>query len=148
MAYLRYQNLLTVGTTNAYYSLTMRVESLEEILADKLLSFAMSPYIRWRDVWDMGYILEQGARCEKSLRMFIAKADDYSVSLPVLAERIDQALQRLSGLSESDEYVGAMHALLPPAVLDQTVVDKRVRDSLADTLCNVYGRAKCLVSHY
>ena len=130
------------------FALTMRVESLEEILADKLLSFAMSPYIRWRDVWDMGYILEQGARCEKSLRMFLAKADDYSVSLPVLAEGIDRILQRLSGLSESDEYAGAMHALLPPAVLDQTVVDKRVRDSLADTLCNVYGRAKCLVSHY
>lgn len=122
--------------------LMLYVESLDEILADKLLSFATSPYIRWRDMWDMGYILERNGCQESTFEMLRAKADDYLVPLPRLLERVEYTLQQLPSRVEGEEFANVMQGLLPSEVFSETVLNRDYRDALASSLCSLYVSAK------
>lgn len=52
-------------------------ESIEELLADKIVSFAMTEHPRFRDAWDIAWLIRRGASPHAASSLALAKLDDY-----------------------------------------------------------------------
>ena len=78
-----------------YDDLTIRCQTLEEILADKLISFsATDTHIRHRDLWDIPWIVRaQEIDFSAVAALVAAKHDDYRCPVP-LARMIAVGMQR------------------------------------------------------
>lgn len=139
----KYEDVTGIGP-----NLTLQVETLDEILADKLFSYAVSSYVRWRDIWDLGYILRQNGFQENSLELLAAKAEDYFVPLPKLGEKIEQQIQTLPNLVESGAFSSKMHDLLPAPIFNETLAVPNFRKSLSSSLRAVYRQAEEYLHSY
>lgn len=99
-----------MGTTG----LILQVESREEIFADKLLSFALRPNrIKYRDVWDMVWLHEQGIRPRFELvprKLIEDRGREVSMFLNAFEERVAALGQSVIA---QEEYVQEMRRFLP-----------------------------------
>jgi predicted nucleotidyltransferase component of viral defense system len=51
-----------------YGAVLVNVESLNEIMADKVIAFpAATKYVRFRDIWDLAWLSQQGAKLDPAL---------------------------------------------------------------------------------
>ncbi|MFM8455012.1 MAG: nucleotidyl transferase AbiEii/AbiGii toxin family protein [Gammaproteobacteria bacterium] len=62
---------------DGYSDIFVMVESLDEILADKLIAFFNCNYIRYRDIWDFRWLMQKGAKI--NIELIKNKIADYSV---------------------------------------------------------------------
>lgn len=116
----------------------IRAESLEEIFADKIVSFAMASYPRWRDLWDLRWIQDQPGFCEEKARSFVEmKVDDYrcSESFP---GRISEAIAKLPQMIESAEFPARMEYLLDPEITRATVLNGSWRMDAVKSLTETF----------
>jgi predicted nucleotidyltransferase component of viral defense system len=60
-----------------YGSVLVNAESLDEIMADKLIAFPVAKNIRYWDIWDLAWLEQQGARVDYALVQ--AKRNDYRI---------------------------------------------------------------------
>lgn len=104
---------------SGYSDLIIRVEELTEIMADKLVSFpATTSHIRYRDMWDLVWLHQQGAKPDAELVM--KKIADYKLNDEfegVLQERIGS----LPILVKSARFEGEMKRFLPVSVVERTI---------------------------
>lgn len=79
-------------TPAGYHDVLLRTESLDEVLADKLLAFpvVLPGRPRHRDIWDIEWLRQQGARIRPDLIQ--RKIEDYRVSN--YPERLEDAIAR------------------------------------------------------
>ena len=103
----------------AYDGLRVRCESLEEVLADKLIAFAATEEsrIRYRDLWDISWLL---ARIDPSgttvAGLVEAKHGDYNLETP-LSELISKGAARARSKEITSELELQMGRFLPPRLL-------------------------------
>lgn len=104
-----------------YDDLTIRCQTLEEILADKLISFsATDSHIRHRDLWDIPWIIRaQEIDFPAVAALVAAKHDDYRCPVP-LASMIATGTQRARVCYADGSFTGQMQRFLSPAVLNRT----------------------------
>lgn len=104
-----------------YDDLTIRCQTLEEILADKLISFsATDTHIRHRDLWDIPWIVRaQEIDFPAVAALVAAKHDDYRCPVP-LASMIATGTQRARVCYADGSFTGQMQRFLSPAVLNRT----------------------------
>lgn len=75
-----------------YGSILVNTESLDEIMADKMIAFPASvKYIRFRDIWDLTWLVQQGAAFNSAL-IELKIADYHIENYPVL---LQSAIARL-----------------------------------------------------
>ena len=90
-AQVRKLNVNYAFLPDGYRDLLVVVESLDEIMADKLVSLAASQkYVRHRDIWDLSWLRQQGATVRPELvacKVFDYRIDDYSARLASMIER-------------------------------------------------------------
>ena len=95
------------------------VESLEEILADKILAFAMRPNrVKNRDIWDMLWLKQRNAGLNQEL--LLAKLEDRKLDKADFLLQYRERLELVSALEQ--DYQKEMQRFLPVAekqVLDQ-----------------------------
>ncbi len=93
----------------------VRVEDVEEILADKIIAIALREYLKGRDIWDIYYLKSQ-LNASTSSVLVKKKAKDYGVEDPL--ERIEESGERLlrHGLGALDRE---MKRFLPTSTYDQ-----------------------------
>lgn len=103
----------------------IRAETLEEILADKLIAIAGRPFIKGRDLFDIWFLEGKGVKLKKDL--LIKKFSDYSVK----KEKLRENLSLFSGESLKRE----MNSFLPKRFRYQLEVDNYM--ALLDTVRNV-----------
>ncbi|MEQ4924389.1 nucleotidyl transferase AbiEii/AbiGii toxin family protein [Proteus hauseri] len=104
---------------SGYSDLILRVEELTEIMADKLVSFpATTNHIRYRDMWDLVWLHQQGAKPDAELVM--KKIADYKLN-----DEFEGALQErigaLPSLVKSARFEGEMKRFLPVSVVERTI---------------------------
>lgn len=101
--------------------LILRVESREEIFADKLVAFALRPNrIKHRDLWDMAWLQQQGIVLPLSLLPL--KLRDHQCETDRFLQLLRERSQSL--LSEPQLQVGfrqEMRRFLPAAVVVETL---------------------------
>jgi predicted nucleotidyltransferase component of viral defense system len=112
---------------DGYRDLIVLVESLDEILADKLVSLpACTAYVRHRDIWDMHWLRQQGARPDAT--MVARKIRDYGVA--DYGDLNALLIERLSGIVQGKEFRDQMSRFIPQDVQERTLLKDRFLELL------------------
>jgi predicted nucleotidyltransferase component of viral defense system len=126
-------------------------ESLAEIMADKILAFPTSlldntgnpldlrsKRIRHRDIWDLAWLSQQGAKLDPKL--VGAKIVDYGVE--GYDELIDQAINRIPSIVKSKEFKDQMSRFIDQAVMERTLNQPGHLDYLSETVSRLFGQTR------
>lgn len=120
---------------SGYSDLLVMTESLDEIMADKIVSLAATKkYTRNRDIWDLPWLLQQGAKLNNDLvqqKLVDYKLNDYEAML-------NDLIQRLPQLVQSDNFVNEMQRFLPTDVYDRTLGKSKFQAYLSNTLVKLF----------
>lgn len=114
-----------------YNSVLVNTETLDEVMADKVVAFAASTKsIRYRDVWDLAWLSQQGAQLNPA---FVeSKVDDYHVvDYPAL---LQSAIERLPGIVESKPFKDQMLRFIDSDTIEKTINNPQFRDYLVKTV--------------
>lgn len=112
---------------DGYSDVIIMTESLDEIMADKLVALvACQRYIRHRDIWDLRWLKQQGAKVNANyIRAKIAdyKEKDYQQKLGALIERLDDIVR-------GGEFVQEISRFIPMAVQQRTLLKDKFLELL------------------
>ena len=112
--------------------LIIQAQSLEEILADKIVAFACRPNrLKNRDLWDIGWLKQQNIKLPVDLvsRKVLDHGHTHTEFLSLLSARIRQ----LNDAPDvRDEFIHEMRRFLPVEQVKQTVAKKEFWAYLAN----------------
>ena len=119
---------------SAYGTLLVNAESLDEILADKVVAFAASTRnIRYRDIWDIAWLQQRRASLDPG--MVMRKVDDYHIEhYPKL---LRDAIDTLPFHIESKAFVDQMSRFIDADTLERTLRRPEFADYLKRTVGTV-----------
>ena len=114
--------------------LILQAESREEILADKLVAFALRPNrIKNRDLWDIAWLRQQNINTP--LDLVAKKVIDHRYAAQQFTQLIAQRSRQLRDDPDIHRYfVQEMRRFLPPAVVVRTVENTAFWAYLIDTV--------------
>lgn len=129
----------------------VNAESLDEIMADKILAFPTSLVdnqaksvapdsnkIRHRDIWDLGWMSTHGAKLD--VKLVAAKISDYGViNYPVL---LDEAIKQIPQIVRSHTFKDQMTRFIDSVTLDQTLSNNAYLEYLAEATQGLFKKAK------
>lgn len=116
---------------DGYEDILVPTESLTEIMADKLVSLVnCRRFVRHRDVWDLRWLAQRGARPEGSL--LARKIDDYRVDdWPVAAAALRR---RLVQIVHGKEFRDTLTRFIPVDVQARTLEREGFLEHLARSI--------------
>lgn len=116
---------------DGYGDLLILCESLDEILADKLVSLVNThKYVRHRDIWDLQWLKQQGA--SPNIELIAQKLRDYRVE--DYANKAQALIDRLPEIIGSDAFMREMTRFLPSDVLERTLRKPKFKEFLCREL--------------
>lgn len=136
-AYTR--NTLALGRNyfvlpDGYSDTLLYVETLEEVLADKLVAFpATQTYIRYRDMWDLVWLYQQGARI--NMPLLFSKLADYRVEN--YADKVREKRDALEGIMQKGVFHNEMKRFIPTDVYERTLSTEKFNGYFLTTLRGV-----------
>ena len=117
-----------------YGLILVNAESLDEILSDKVVAFPASvKNIRHRDIWDIAWLQQQGAKLEPSL--VERKVEDYHID--EYERLLADAIKRLPALIDSKEFIDQMTRFIDSETLNRTLRTPQFSDYLKSTVGQV-----------
>lgn len=103
---------------DGYGDTLVMCETLDEIMSDKLISLAATTkYIRYRDLWDLPWLLQQGA--SYNVDLIRRKIQDYRI--PDYKELLARRLQSIDAIVGDGGFYNEMRRFLPQQVFDRTL---------------------------
>jgi hypothetical protein len=112
---------------DGYTDTLIMTETLDEIMADKLISLvSCQRYIRYRDIWDLRWLKQQGAKI--NAEYILAKIGDYQVTN--YSEKLNQMLSRLDEIVKSKEFRDELTRFIPSDILERTLQKEKFIDFL------------------
>ena len=120
---------------SGYRDLLVMTETLDEIMADKIVALAATKkYVRNRDVWDLPWLLQQGAQIDSELvqrKVADYKLNDYQTL-------IEDLIGRLPDIVEHQSFKDEMRRFLPADVYERTLGKEKFQSYLASTLVKLF----------
>lgn len=114
-----------------YGLVLVNAESLDEILADKVVAFPASvKNIRYRDIWDLAWLQQQGAKLDPELVQ--RKVEDYHIN--DYKQLLKDAIDRLPMLIDSKEFVDQMTRFIDSETLNRTLREPKFAEYLKNTV--------------
>lgn len=99
-------------------NILVRVETLDEILADKVLAFPASrKHIRYRDIWDIAFLTQRGARLKPDL--VVKKMSDYGTESYEVS--LQNAIAALPEIIQSKRFLDEMRRFIDGQTLEGTL---------------------------
>jgi len=124
-----------------YGSVLVNAETIDEILADKLVAFPASiKNIRYRDIWDIAWLMQQGAKLDPTL--VERKIEDYHIEN--YEQLLDDAIERLPGLIDGKPFIDQMIRFIDAETIARTLRELKFADYLKGT---VGGVLKGMAAH-
>ena len=123
---------------DGYEDTLIAVESLDEIMADKLVSLAASKHVRHRDIWDLSWLQQQGAIVRTELVKH--KLDDYRVT--GFSAMVDNIIERCPSIINGADFQNQMKRFLPADVHQQTLERDRYREALGASIKGLYTQLR------
>jgi hypothetical protein len=103
---------------DGYADTLVLTETLEEIMADKLVSLANSTrHIRHRDIWDLRWLKQQSVNLRAD--WVKNKINDYKIT--DYPEKLDSLLLRLADIIHGDSFRNEMQRFIPQDVQERTL---------------------------
>ena len=119
-----------------YSDLLVVAESLDEIMADKLVALVNTQrYVRHRDIWDLQWLTQQGATPSHDL--LLRKIQDYRVN--DYAKKAQHMVERLPGIISGHDFQSQMSRFLPADTLARTLNNPRFADFLSRELTTMFN---------
>lgn len=124
-----------------YDSVLVNAESLDEVMADKIIAFpASTKVIRFRDIWDLAWLAQQGAQLNPE--WVVLKISDYKIDgYPCL---LASAIARLPGIVTSKPFKDQMLRFIDSETIARTLDNPDFLDYLVKT---VNGLFSAMASH-
>ncbi len=121
--------------------LVLQAQSREEILADKLLAFALRPNrLKNRDVWDMAWLHQQGVVLP--LALLPLKLDDRRCDKQTFADLLSARSKLLASDAELyADFKQEMRRFLPATLVTETVEQPAFWQYVTTTIANECQRA-------
>ncbi|TDS88869.1 putative nucleotidyltransferase component of viral defense system [Rahnella sp. BIGb0236] len=123
---------------DGYNDTLIYVETLEEVLADKLVAFpATQTHIRYRDMWDLVWLYQQGARINGSL--LLNKIADYRVEN--YADKTRDKLKSLDEIMRNGVFHNEMRRFIPADIFERTLKSQKFNGYFLTTLSSILKEA-------
>ncbi len=114
---------------DGYEDMLIMTESLDEIMADKLVALvSCQKYIRYRDIWDLRWLKQHGAIIHKDY--VLSKIQDYKVEN--YQNKLVDMIARLDEIVSSKAFIDEMSRFIPMNVQERTLKRPKFLDFLAN----------------
>ena len=116
----------------------VQVQSLEEIMADKLLAFPITTNIRYRDIWDLTFMARRGM--QPNVDLLKNKIADYGVEgyqESLLARR-----DALSDIVHGADFQAQMSRFLPTDVINSRVSRADFKEATVNTVRDLFAEVR------
>lgn len=124
---------------DGYDDLLIMTETTDEIMADKLISFVnCTKTIRYRDVWDLRWLKQQGAVVNKTYIQ--NKIHDYHIHDYI--EKLNNRLDGLDNIIKGKSFLTEMTRFIPTDVLDRTLNKAKFLDFLLNEINALFVEVK------
>ena len=124
---------------DGYGDMLVLTESLDEIMADKLVSLVNTQrYVRYRDIWDLRWLKQQGAKVK--LEWVRNKITDYRIA--DYAAKLEQMRSQLPDIVRSRSFADEMSRFLPDEVQQRTLAKPKFLDFLATEVGGLLGEVR------
>lgn len=128
---------------DGYKDLLIMTESLDELMADKLVSLVnCQKYIRYRDIWDLRWLKQQGATINMTWigqKLIDYSSDDY-------AENLELRLVNLPEIIHSEAFRAEMARFTPMDVQQRTLQKDKFYDFLVNEIRGLLEQVKSLLN--
>jgi predicted nucleotidyltransferase component of viral defense system len=112
---------------DGYEDMLIMTESLDEIMADKLVALPSNQkYIRHRDIWDLRWLKQHGAKVNKEYIQ--AKIRDYKVEN--YQDKLQNMIDNLEKIVHSKSFMDEMARFIPMDVQERTLKKAKFLDFL------------------
>jgi predicted nucleotidyltransferase component of viral defense system len=112
---------------DGYEDMLIMTETLDEIMADKILSLvACQKYTRNRDIWDLRWLVQQGA--EINIDYINSKIEDYRVE--AYPDKLQNMTDRLDEIIHGKAFLNEMSRFIPMDVQERTLKKDKFLDFL------------------
>ncbi|MGZ1522147.1 nucleotidyl transferase AbiEii/AbiGii toxin family protein [Xanthomonas citri] len=101
--------------SDIYSDVALRVESENEVLADKVVALVARNHLKNRDLWDLAWLQDKGKTIDFDLVQ--NKFDDYGIS--DVAERVEKCRVRLASVEAPAKFKEEMIRFVTPTVARQ-----------------------------
>ena len=123
----------------SYRSLLIVTESLNEIMADKLVAFpAAQQSVRYRDLWDLVWLKQHGAT--PSMAMIEKKIADYGIA--DYERLLDQKIAMLNDILVGPVFHREMRRFLPQHVQQRTLDNRTFMDYLRSENLALFAKVR------
>jgi predicted nucleotidyltransferase component of viral defense system len=113
---------------DGYSDTLIMTETLDEIMADKLMSLVnCQRYVRYRDIWDLRWLKQQGA--EIKIEWIQGKIRDYQIENYV--KKLDEMLSRLPEIIIGKDFKEEIKRFIPMDVQERTLLKGKFYDFLS-----------------
>lgn len=128
---------------DGYEDTLIFTETLDEVMADKLVSLpATQRYVRYRDIWDLSWLKQQGAIVQPELVQ--RKITDYRlVDYP---DRLELMINKIPDIVASTDFKNEMKRFLPTDVYDRTLGKEKFEGFLVNTVTGLFKKLKQTLS--
>jgi len=124
---------------DGYEDTLIFTETLDEIMADKLVSLpATQRYVRYRDIWDLSWLKQQGAVVQTELVQ--RKIADYR--LTDYPNRLESMINKIPGIVTGIDFKNEMKRFLPTDVYDRTLGKEKFEGFLVNTVTGLFKELK------
>lgn len=114
---------------DGYEDTLIMTETLDEILADKIISLpSCQRYIRNRDIWDLRWLKQHGTIINKDY--VLAKIKDYKVD--DYPKKLNDMINRLDEIVHGKDFMDEMSRFIPMNVQERTIRKTKFLDFLAN----------------
>ena len=127
---------------DGYSDILIMAETLDEILADKLIAFVgCERYIRYRDIWDLRWLKQQGAQIIPDY--ILSKIGDYKELN--FSEKLKRRTNSLAEIINSKLFLDEMSRFIPLNVQERTLKKPHFLEFLMKENTELLGRVAEIV---
>ncbi len=124
---------------DGYEDVLIISETLNEVMADKIVSLpATERYIRYRDIWDLCWLIKRGAKVDSQL--VSKKVVDYRLTEYV--KKLRKTIDNLQRVIASVEFQSEMNTLLPIDVFERTLGNKHFVEHLFSSVRDLFEQVQ------
>ena len=116
-------------------NILVQVESLDEVMADKILAFpASGSHIRYRDIWDLAFLTQKKAKLNPEF--VLQKIQDYGTGN--YADLLQNTIINLPKIIHSKEFIDQMMRFIDAETLANTLEKPLFLDYLVNTVSRLF----------
>jgi len=124
---------------DGYSDILVMTETLDEILADKLISFVnCDAYVRYRDIWDLHWLKQQSATIK--IDLVNQKIKDYKIEYYPI--KVKEMIERLPAILYGKEFREQMSRFLPMDVQERTLMKEKFYNFLQNEITGMLDFVK------